>query len=153
VALGGDPDEIRGLANMVRGYAADVAVAGRALADTAQIEWTGPAADRFHRRLDEQQADVADVRSTLMDAADALDRLANTLQARQEAIRRAMDAVNGMLSDAGDVLGGLADKALDVLSLGQREAADRARDLLDGVGSLPPLGHPDWLDVAARIGA
>jgi hypothetical protein len=56
------------------------------------------------------------------------------------------------VSAARHTVGRFAGAVWDTLTGAEKKAEEAARDLLDSVGDLPPPGHPDWLDLARRIG-
>jgi hypothetical protein len=89
----------------------------------------------------------------MLDAARALDTLADELESRQEAIRRAMRLVEDRVDDARRVVGRLGDLADDALTAVERGARDAARSVLRTVGdALPAPGAPDWSGLADRVG-
>jgi uncharacterized protein YukE len=153
MTAGGDPEAIRQHARRLRTMAEDVARTGDRVRSGAGIEWVGVAADRYRERLATHGQRVTAAQDEMLGAATALDALADQLEARQAAIRRAMQFVEDRVDDARRTvhrLGGLAD---DVLSGAERGARDAARTLLGTVaGGLPSPGQPDWTGLADRIG-
>ena len=83
----------------------------------------------------------------MIEAAAALDALAGDLEARQELIRRAMNAVTDAVDGARSTLGRLCGWARDELSDAENAARDKAQELVDSVRSLPPIGDPEWIDI------
>jgi len=114
----------------VRERADDVLDAAADLRSASQAEWKSSAADTFRARLEDlgRQHDL--LHGQVVDAADALDHLADTLESRQhrlgellEQAGKTWDDARQMVADGvDDVLGtvkGLADKALeDIKDLG-----------------------------------
>lgn len=153
MAAGGDPDAIRQHARRMRSTADDLDRTGDRVRSGAGIAWAGVAADRYRERLAQHGARVAAAQDAVLGAAGALDALADRLEARQAAIRRAMQLVEDRVDDARRTvhrLGGLAD---DVLTVAERGTRDTARVLLGTVaGGLPSPGQPAWTGLADRIG-
>jgi ABC-type transporter Mla subunit MlaD len=153
MTAGGDPEAIRQHARRVRSTAEDVARTRDRVRAGAGIEWVGLAADRYRERLADHGQRVSAAHDQLLGTATVLDRLADELEARQEAIRRAMRFVEDRLDDARRTLDRLAGVA-DGLLTGAEQAARRAAHGVLGTvaGGLPTPGSPDWSGVADRIG-
>jgi uncharacterized protein YukE len=153
MAAGGDPEAIRAHARRLRTTAEEVTATRHRIAAGAGIDWTGVAAGRYRERLVDHIRRVGAAQDEMRRTADALDRLADELEARQAAIKRAMALVEDRLADARrtvDRLGGLAE---DVLDGAQRAARDSAQAVLGAVrGGLPSPGLPAWSEIADRIG-
>ena len=153
MTAGGDPEAIRQHARRLRATADDVARTGDRVRAGAGVEWVGIAADRYRERLAEHARLVAAAQDELLGTAGALDRLADELEARQAAIRRAMRFVEDRLDDARRTVGRLAGVADDVLTAAEQAARRAAHGVLGTVaGGLPSPGSPDWSGVADRIG-
>lgn len=153
MTAGGDPEAIRQHARRLRATADDVARTGDRVRAGAGVEWVGVAADRYRERLAEHARRVTTARDELLGTAGALDRLADELEARQAAIRRAMQLVEDRLDDARRTVGRLAGVADDVLTVAEQAARRAAHGVLGTVaGGLPSPGSPDWSGVADRIG-
>ncbi|WP_431838369.1 WXG100 family type VII secretion target [Cellulomonas sp. Y8] len=153
MTAGGDPEAIRQHARRLRATADDVARTGDRVRAGAGVEWVGVAADRYRERLAEHARRVTTARDELLGTAGALDRLADELEARQAAIRRAMQLVEDRLDDARRTVGRLAGVADDVLTAAERAARRAAHGVLGTVaGGLPSPGSPDWPGIADRIG-
>ena len=151
MAIGGSPAEIRREAARVRTWADSLEGTGDRVRTGHGVEWVGPAGDRFRERLADHAADVGTSRQEELDLARALDHLADTLEERQAAIRRAQEIVEDALDGARGVLGRLGDLASDLLSDGEQAARSAARDLVRTLASTPPPGSPDWLNIAQRV--
>ncbi|TKR24400.1 hypothetical protein FA014_06370 [Cellulomonas hominis] len=153
MTAGGDPEAIRQHARRVRSTAEDVARTGDRVRAGAGVEWVGLAADRYRERLAEHGQRVSAAQDQLFGTATLLDRLADELEARQAAIRRAMRFVEDRIDDARRTVGRLGDLADDLLSGAEQAARDAARGVLGTVaGGLPTPGSPDWAGIADRIG-
>jgi len=153
MTAGGDPEAIRQHAGRLRTMAEDVARTGNRVRGGAGIEWVGVAADRYRERLAEHGQKVSAAQEEMLGTARALDRLADELEARQEAIRRATQFVEDRLEDARRTVSRLADVADDVLTGAEKAARDAAHGVLRTVSSgLPNPGSPDWSGIADRIG-
>jgi len=153
MTAGGDPEAIRQHARRVRSTAEDVARTGDRVRAGAGVEWVGLAADRYRERLAEHGQRVAAAQDQLLGTATLLDRLADELEARQAAIRRAMRFVEDRIDDARRTVHRLAGAADDVLTGAERAAREAAHRVLGTVaGGLPTPGSPDWSGVADRIG-
>jgi uncharacterized protein YukE len=153
MAAGGDPEAIRQHARRLRAAAEDVGRTGDRVRAGAGVAWAGVAADRYRERLAEHGGRVAAARDEVLRAAGALETLADRVEARQAAIRRAMRFVEDRLDEARRTvrrLGGVAD---DALTAAEHAARDTARSVLGTVGGgLPAPGAPDWSGLADRIG-
>lgn len=153
MAAGGDPEAIRAHARGLRALAEDVGRTGERVRAGAGIEWVGVAADRYRERLAEHGLRVAAARDEMLGTASALDSLADELEARQQAIRKAMQFVEDRVDDARRTVSRLADVADDVLSGTERAAREAAHGVLRTIaGGLPAPGAPDWSGLADRIG-
>ncbi len=152
MGLGGDPDELRRMARRLREQAGEVEHTAGRVGRAEGVEWVGLSADRFRDRLREHGREIARTRRELVDASSALDHLADELEERQLAIARAMDLVEAELSAARRTVSGFAGGVWDTLTGAERAAERAARGLLDSVTHLPSPGHPDWLDLARRMG-
>lgn len=153
MAAGGDPEAIRAHARRLRSVAEDVTSTGDRVTAGAGIEWVGVAADRYRERLAEHGQRVASARDEVLGTATALEHLADELEARQAAIKRAMQFVEDRIDDARRTVNRLGDVAEDVLTGAEKAARDAARGVLGTVaGGLPAPGAPDWSALADRIG-
>jgi hypothetical protein len=153
MAAAGDPEAIRVHARRVRTMAEDVGRTGDRVTSGAGIAWVGVAADRYRERLAQHGRRVASARDEILHAASVLDRLADELEARQAAIRKAMQFVEDRIADARRTVSRLGGVAEDLLTGGERAARDTARGVLGTVsGGLPPSGAPDWPALADRVG-
>jgi hypothetical protein len=153
MAAGGDPEAIRAHARRLRTMAEDVTRTGDRVTSGAGIEWVGVAADRYRERLAEHGNRVTSARDEVLGTATRLDRLADELEARQAAIRKAMQFVEDRVGDARRTVIRLGGVAEDVLTGAERTARDAARGVLGTVsGGLPSVGAPDWSALADRIG-
>lgn len=150
--IGGNPEEIRRLARILRTQAERTVDIKDAVARGQGVPWVGLAGDRFRERLANECREMERTRAEILDAASALDRLADELEERQAAIRRAMDFVDGELSKARSTVQRFAGEVWDTLTGAEKSLHSSARRLLDSVDDLPPIGHPDWLDLARRVG-
>jgi|SRR6478736_1785823 len=153
MTAGGDPETIRQHARRLRATAEAVARTGDRVRAGAGVEWVGVAADRYRERLAEHARRVTAAQDELLGTAGALDRLADELESRQAAIRRAMRFVEDRLDDARRTVGRLAGVADDALTAAEQAARRAAHGVLGTVaGGLPSPGSPDWSGVADRIG-
>lgn len=150
--IGGSPEEIRAQATRVRAWAAELEGTRDDVRSGYGVRWVGVAAERYRDRLHEHARAVADRREELLGLAHDLDALADELEERQAAIRRAAQAVQDAVDGARRTVGRLWDVATDALSDGERAARRTAERLLDTVGDLPPLGSPRWLDLEKELG-
>jgi hypothetical protein len=87
--LGGDPEDIRHHASTLRGWADSVDDQSRHLHTCEDVEWESTAGDSFRSLLAAEAAKVGTVSLRIRDAADTLDRLAATLEDRQQRFRDA----------------------------------------------------------------
>lgn len=147
MAIGGDPDTIRDKARTLRTWALDVQTTRESVAAGSGVQWVSTAADRYRERLLEHSRAIGDARDEMIEAADALDALADALEERQELIRRAMNAVTDAVDGARSTLGRLWGWARDELSDAENAARDKAQELVDSMRDLPPIGDPGWLDL------
>lgn len=123
----------------------DVVLRRRALLDGQSVRWHSTAADRFRQQLAERLAsveqsgrEVDDVAAALRRHAGAVDaQLAAIATARDWVLREVQEAEQGLSGAVGAVGGWFADRARDVVRIGQ---------------DLPGVNSPDWLDVAHRLG-
>lgn len=152
MALGGNPEELRTLARRLRTDAGEVGHTATRVRQGQGIHWVGLAAERYRGRLREHGAQIDRTRDEILTAASRLDELADALEERQRAIARAMDLVDDALTSARDTIGRFAGDVWDTLTGAEKAAEETARDLLDSVRELPSPGHPDWVDLARRIG-
>ncbi|AEE47359.1 hypothetical protein Celf_3245 [Cellulomonas fimi ATCC 484] len=129
--------------------AADLERTADAVRSGAGIEWVGVAADRYRDRLADHTRQVDEAREELLGTAAALDHLADTLEERQAAIRRAMQLVDDAVDDARRTVTRLAGDALDDA---ERAAKRAAQEVLDRARSLPLPGAPEWTSIAKTIG-
>lgn len=150
--IGGNPEELRDLARDVRRWSAELADVASAVAAGRGVRWESTAADRYRDRLAAHARDVAAARDEVDQVAASLTALADTLQERQAAIRRAQDLVLGVLDDARRTVSRLWDVAEDVLTSGERAARSAAQELLRTVPALPAPGEAAWEDLARRVG-
>lgn len=122
MAIGGDPDDLRSHASVLRGWADSVDDEADRLRVGERVEWESTAGDSFRHLLDTDIRQVGDVSGHLRDAATNLDRLADTLGERQqwleaakEKIEAGIDTAEGVVEDgakkiwdgAGNVVSGL----------------------------------------------
>ena len=147
MAIGGDPDTLRDKARVLRTWALDVQTTRDSVAAGSGVQWVSTAADRYRERLAEHSLSIGDARDEMIDAAEALEALAQALEARQELIRRAMNAVTDAVDGAKSTLGRLWGWAREELSDAENAARDKAQDLVDSLSSLPPIGDPEWIDI------
>jgi len=141
----GDSGALRALASQVDGMSDDVVLRRRALLDGQQVQWHSTAADRFKQQLAERLTSVEQSGREVDELAAALRRHASAVDAQLAAISAARDGVlrevheaeQGLSGAVGAVGGWVADRARDLVRVGQE---------LQGVNS------PDWLDVAQRLG-
>lgn len=152
MTLGGNPEEIRAEAAKVRSWAAELVDVRDDVRRGYGVEWVGVAGDRYRDRLTEHSRDVGECREELLDVARALDELADTLEERQAAIRRAAALVEDALAGARGTLNRLWDMGRDLWNDAERAAGEAAERLLDSVDELPPVGDPRWLELADRVG-
>ena len=152
MALGGNPDELRALARRLRTDAGEVEHTATRVRQGQGIHWVGLAAERYRERLREHGTQIDRTRDEILSAAARLDELADTLEERQRAIARAMSLVDDALASARDTVGRFAGEVWDTLTGAEQAAEETARDLLGSVRELPPPGHPDWVDLAKRLG-
>lgn len=151
--LGGDPEALRAAARRLRTHADRLDGTTQRLRDGHALDWRGTAADSFRHRLAREVQGVESTRESILTAAASMDSLADELAARQAAIRRAMEQVDEAVDSAVSTVNGLAHRAWDALTGTERAAEEQARSVLATVGStLPPPGHPDYLDLARRLG-
>jgi uncharacterized protein YukE len=118
VAIGGDPQDLRDTAHRMRGWADDVDADARSALAALGVEWHSLAADAYREKLDDRRRDAAAIADGIRDAARAVDRLADTLEDRQQTLGRLLEQAGKTLEDA------------------QRAVADGADDLLQGARSL-----------------
>lgn len=149
--IGGNPDEIRAQAARVRTWAESLDATADDVRAGYGVTWVGVAGDRYRERLREHAQHVTDRRDELRGLARDLDRLADELEERQAAIRRAAAAVEDALDGARRTLGRLWDMGRDLWDAGEREAEAAARRVVDAVGELPPPGDPRWLEIAKDV--
>ncbi len=147
----GDPEEIRHEACKLRRRAHDVNELAARVASGHGVHWVGVAADRFRERLIEQGQSLRDTEQTIRQAASDLDHLADVLDERQAAIRHAMAEVEDAIDSARSTIARFADSVWDTLTGAEQEAEGAARTVLRHAGSLPPIGHPDWVRLAGRV--
>lgn len=122
MAIGGDPDDLRHHASVLRQWADSVADEADRLRAGERVQWESTAGDSFRHLLETDIRRVGEVSGHLRDAADKLDHLADTLGSRQEWLKDAkakleagLDTAEGLVEDgarrlwdgAGDVVTGL----------------------------------------------
>lgn len=152
VDIGGSPEEIRAQATRVRRWAAELDGTRDDVRRGYGVRWVGLASERYRDRLHEHARAVDERRQELLGLAASLDALADELEERQAAIRRAAEAVQDAVDGARRTVGRLWDTAVDVLSDGERAAKRAAERVLDTVGdAVPPPGSPIWLDLAKKV--
>lgn len=149
MTIGGNPEEVRARARRVRQMAEDLDSTAATVRSGAGIEWVGVAADRYRDRLVDHGRQVQAAHAELVATADALDRLADTLEERQAAIRRAMQAVEDAVDSARRTLARHAD---EVVTEAERATRRAAQEVLDRARSLPVPGAPEWTTLARTIG-
>lgn len=152
VELGGSPEEIRAVARRVRGWAVSTDAAADRLRSGLGVQWVSTAAERFRDRLVDHTRAVHGSRDELLELARDLENLADTLEERQAAIRRAAALVEDALDGARRTLGRLWGIAREELSDAERNARRVAEEILDTVGDTPPVGSPDWLELSRKLG-
>lgn len=152
MALGGDPEQIRHLARRLRTEADDVEHTAARVRAGSGVHWVGAASERYRERLRGHAREIDETRDQLLHAATRLDHLADTLEERQRAIARAMELVDDALGSARRTISNVAGAVWDELTGAEKSAEQAARSLLDSVTQLPAPGHPDWLDLARRVG-
>ena len=118
--IGGDPAAIRLLATRARDWEADLRGVQGTLAGAGGIEWVSSAASAYRAQLEQRADEAGAAADRLADLAADLDRLADTLESRQQALvsaftsaRQAWDdaveageeAAGGAWEFAGDMLG------------------------------------------------
>lgn len=150
--LGGSPEEIRAVARRVRAWAVSTDAAADRLRSGLGVQWSSTAAERFRDRLVEHTRAVHGSRDELLELARDLEDLADTLEERQAAIRRAAALVEDALDGARRTLGRLWGVAREELSDAERNARRVAEEILDTVGDTPPVGSPDWLELSRKLG-
>jgi hypothetical protein len=87
--IGGDPEDIRHHASTLRGWADSVDDRSRQLRKGEDVEWESTAGDSFRCLLATEVVKIGTVSQRIRDAADELDRLAATLEDRQQRFRAA----------------------------------------------------------------
>lgn len=153
MAIGGSPQEIRDDARRVRGWAEALDATTDQVRGGQGVRWVGVAAEKYRDRLGAHARAVGSSRTELLDLARALDHLADELEERQAAIRRAAALVEDAVDGARNALGRLWGIGRDLWSDGEKAASEAAERLIDTVGdALPPAGSPSWLDLARTIG-
>ncbi len=151
--IGGSPEEIRAQAARVRTWADALDGTSDDVRGGYGVRWVGVASERYRERLAEHARQVGGTREELLDLARALDHLADELEERQAAIRRAAAAVQDAVDGARRTVGRLWDVATDLWTDGERAAKRAADRVLEAVGdAAPPAGSPEWLDLAKRLG-
>jgi ABC-type transporter Mla subunit MlaD len=118
VAIGGDPQDLRDTAHRMRGWADDVDADATAAMSALEVEWKSLAADAYREKLEDRRRDAMAVADSIRDAAKDVDRLADTLEERQQTLTRLLEQAGKTLEDA------------------QRAVADGAEDLLQGAQGL-----------------
>lgn len=90
--LGGDPNHLHQLADLVREAAALGESAASVLQRTSSVQWSGAAADQFRQRIADQAAGLDRCVETVRAAADRLTDLGHTLRTRQVALHVTQEA-------------------------------------------------------------
>lgn len=152
MGMGGNPEEIRRQARLMRRHAESVADVGDRVERGHGLQWTGVASERFRDRLVREGRDLERARQTVLDAAKELDHLADVLEERQAAIRRAMDFVERELDSARSTIQRFAGEVWDTLTGAEKAVQQTAKDVLRTASKLPPVGHPEWVTMARRLG-
>jgi ABC-type transporter Mla subunit MlaD len=152
MALGGDPDDIRDEARRLRRVAASIESEAATVSRGQGVHWHGAAGDRYRERLARHARAIRDGAGEAGDAASELQRLADALEERQAAIRRAMNFVGDLIDSARRTINSMAGEALDALSDAERAAHDQAQRLLSSTRHHPSPGDPAWLDLARKLG-
>jgi methyl-accepting chemotaxis protein len=124
--LGGDPDDLRSHARAVRAWADDVDAAAAGVRSAKGVDWLSTAAQGFRDRLDEKARDTQGVASSMRDAAEKIDHLANTLESRQQTLLHLLEKAGKTIADAEELV---RNGASDVMSA----AGHLADDAMDGV--------------------
>lgn len=128
-----DPGALRDLARQLDALAARAQRVSEALAAQARGSepwWIAPAADRYRRHLHDEAAKVGRIASGYREQA----RLLRAQADRAEADRRFFGRLERLARDALD----------------QMTRAGLPIPTLPRV--LPPSAHPDWADIARRLG-
>lgn len=149
--VGGSPEEIRVRAAQVRAWAGELEAVRDDVRTGHGVRWVGLSAERYRDRLREHAREVQDRREQLLDLARSLDELADELEQRQAAIRRAAELVQDTVDGARRTVGRLWDVAHDLLSDGERATKRAAEHVLATVRTTPPPGSPAWLDLAKQL--
>ncbi len=149
----GDPQQIRAVATQLRGLADEVGDEQSVLARGLDVEWRSVAADAFRQELRAWQAGVARSVDEIRQAAAAVDRHADEVEERIEAIRAAEAWARQEIAELRDTASG----ALDRIGAAARDLVDDAvsfaRERLGAVPDvLPDAGDVGWLSVRDRLG-
>ncbi len=128
VTIGGNPEDVRARARRVRTLAAGLNSTASGVRAGGGIEWVGVASERYRARLADHARQVEAARGEFLGTAAALDHLADTLEQRQAAIRRAMEFVDDAVDDARRAVARLAG---DTLSDAERATKRAAQEVLE----------------------
>ncbi len=113
----------------------------------------GVAADRYRDRLADHARQVDRARGELVAAAAAVTHLADTLEERQAAIKKAMHFVDDAIHAASRTVERLsAQAAHTALTSSEAVAKAGAEAILGHRVRLPQVGSPDWTSLADTIG-
>lgn len=136
MSFGGDPDAIRDLALKVRTWAVDVNGTRDDVRAGSGANWVGSAADRYRIRLAEHAQDITDAHDEMIDAAVALEKLADELEERKKFLSNVVDAVADKVDEAVKTVNRYANIALDELTDLERAASSAAKDFINRAGKL-----------------
>jgi uncharacterized protein YukE len=146
-----DVDELRHLAQRVRGLATDAHGAAAAMRDAQGVEFVGDAATRYRADLRRHAHDADSAAKELEDAARALLHHAQEVEHRKQQIARIEHFFGGLLKDAEHTVAKVANGAVDLADDAVDTARQGASRVLDLARKVPPSGHPDWLDFGRRL--
>ncbi len=125
MGIGGDPDDLRHHATVLRGWADSVEDEADRLRSGEDVEWASTAGDAFRHLLEGDVGRVTGVAGRLRDAAERLDDLAATLTDRQQWLEDVRAKV-----EAG------IDTAENLVESGARKVWDGAGDVAHRLGGL-----------------
>jgi len=145
----GDPGEIRAVAARLRSLAGDTRAQQQLVVSAEGVEWRSAAADAFREELAERAAQVSRCAGELVDAASAVDRHADAVEARIAAIQAAEAWARQEIAELRRTASAVADGVVDGVKDLAAGAWDRLRRL---PADLPSAGSVDWLEVSGRLG-
>ncbi len=149
----GDPQQIRAVAARLRHLADEVGDERAVLARGQDVEWHSVAADAFRRELSQWQGDVARSVDEIREAAAAVDRHADEVEERIEAIRAAEAWARQEIAELRDTASGALDRVGAAVRGAFDDAVSFARERLGAVPDvLPDPGDVGWLSVRDRLG-